>query len=398
MPVLAILVLGHIGLWIALFNRINATGLHRKQIKAIEKGIVLVCLLLPIALLYVDWFNEPESSKLTAWSQYFMGYGRMPNPSIWSLAYAMIAIGYGVIAGPLWLMYRPQFHTARDRLGVLETTIDKHLDRRNPSWQLGSKARKSLRLPGNQLMHLEANVKALRLDSIPERFVGMRIGHLSDIHLTGQLPDEFYRHALDWLVSQRIELLCLSGDIIDKHQAVPSLPVIFGNLAPDIPKLFVLGNHDRACQLDQTVRRIMCDLNWIDVGQADRTLHTDRGTLKVLGNERPWFRRELTPGVLEEHSMDQEFRLGISHSPDQYLWARKLDVSLLLCGHTHGGQIRFPWIGPVIAPSKYGSRFASGVFYQKPTLMHVSRGLSGVHTIRLGCLPEVSVLELRKKS
>jgi predicted MPP superfamily phosphohydrolase len=226
----------------------------------------------------------------------------------------------------------------------------------------------------------------------------MRIGHLSDIHLTGQLPDEFYRHALDWLVSQRIELLCLSGDIIDKHQAVPSLPVIFGNLAPDIPKLFVLGNHDRACQLDQTVRRIMSDLNWIDVGQADRTLLTDRGTLKVLGNERPWFRRELTPGILEEHSKDQEFRLGISHSPDQYLWARKLDVSLLLCGHTHGGQIRFPWIGPVIAPSKYGSRFASGVFYQKPTLMHVSRGLSGVHTIRLGCLPEVSVLELGKKS
>jgi hypothetical protein len=310
----------------------------------------------------------------------------------------MIAIGYGLIAGPLWLMYRPQFHTARDRLGVLETTIDKHLDRKNPSWQLGSKARKSLRLPGNQLMHLEANVKVLRLDCIPERFVGMRIGHLSDIHLTGQLPDEFYRHALDWLVSQRIELLCLSGDIIDKHQAVPSLPVIFGNLAPDIPKLFVLGNHDRACQLDQTVRRIMSDLNWIDVGQADRTLLTDRGTLKVLGNERPWFRRELTPGILEEHSKDQEFRLGISHSPDQYLWARKLDVSLLLCGHTHGGQIRFPWIGPVIAPSKYGSRFASGVFYQKPTLMHVSRGLSGVHTIRLGCLPEVSVLELGKKS
>lgn len=245
MPVLAILVLGHIGLWIALFNRINATGLHRKQIKAIEKGIVLVCLLLPMALLCVDWFNEPESSKLTAWSQYFMGYDGMPKPSIWSRAYAMIAIGYGLIAGPLWLMYRPQFHTARDRLGVLETTIDKHLDRKNPSWQLGSKARKSLRLPGNQLMHLEANVKVLRLDCIPERFVGMRIGHLSDIHLTGQLPDEFYRHALDWLVSQRIELLCLSGDIIDKHQAVPSLPVIFGNLAPDIPKLFVLGNHDR---------------------------------------------------------------------------------------------------------------------------------------------------------
>jgi predicted MPP superfamily phosphohydrolase len=93
-----------------------------------------------------------------------------------------------------------------------------------------------------------------------------------------------------------------------------------------------------------------------------------------------------------------EFRIGVSHSPDQLPWAKQLGVSLLLCGHTHGGQIRFPWIGPIIAPSKYGSRFASGVFYQSPTLMHVSRGISGVHPIRLGCLPEVSILELRKKS
>ncbi|MFM7927659.1 MAG: hypothetical protein ACKO9Q_08070, partial [Pirellula sp.] len=108
--------------------------------------------------------------------------------------------------------------------------------------------------------------------------------------------------------------------------------------------------------------------------------------------------RELSLGFSPDGSSTQEFRLGISHSPDQLPWAKRLEVSLLLCGHTHGGQIRFPWIGPIIAPSKYGSRFASGVFYQSPTLMHVSRGMSGVHPIRLRCLPEVSVLELRKRS
>jgi predicted MPP superfamily phosphohydrolase len=296
------------------------------------------------------------------------------------------------------LTHRPQFHTARDRQAILQTHIEKRLDRSNPKWQLGHKAQKSLRIPGNELMHLEANTKALWLDTIPEHFIGMRIAHLSDIHLTGQLPEEFYRHAIQWLESQEVDLVCLTGDIIDKSIALPSLPVIFGNLDPKIPKVFVLGNHDRACGLDQNVRTILSDLGWIDVGQEDRRLQTGRGILAILGNERPWFHRDLSPGFSPDPCSDLEFRLGISHSPDQISWAKRLEISLLLCGHTHGGQIRFPWIGPIIAPSKYGSRFASGVFYQSPTLMHVSRGMSGVHPIRIRCLPEVSVLELRKKS
>jgi predicted MPP superfamily phosphohydrolase len=69
-------------------------------------------------------------------------------------------------------------------------------------------------------------------------------------------------------------------------------------------------------------------------------------------------------------------------------------VDLLLAGHTHGGQIRFPIIGPIVAPSWYGSQFASGVFYRQPTLMHVSRGLAGVHPLRYRCQPEIALLEL----
>ncbi|MFM8572731.1 MAG: metallophosphoesterase [Pirellula sp.] len=403
LAILSLLVIGHIGLWIFLFNRINATGLHRRHIKAIEKGIVLVCLLLPVALLVIESKNDPDWSTMQHWIGYLMDQSPPPKLSIWSFCYGLIAFGFGLIVGPIWLLHRPQFHMARDRYQVIQTHIDKHLHRKNSDWKLGSKAQKSLGIPGNELMHLEANTKALWIDDLPDKFVDMKIGHLSDIHLTGQLPDGYYRHALEWLVSQRIELLCLSGDIIDKPGALPSLQSIFGGLTEQMPKLFVLGNHDRACGLDQQVREVLTQIGWLDVGDQDRRLQTARGKIEILGNERPWFHRELSEGFSGDCSQAREsevpeFRIGISHSPDQILWARKLGISLLLCGHTHGGQIRLPWIGPVIAPSKYGSRFASGVFHQAPTLMHVSRGLSGVHPIRLGCLPEVTVLELRKRS
>lgn len=241
-------------------------------------------------------------------------------------------------------------------------------------------------------MHLEANIKLLRIDGIPDRFLGMRIGHLSDIHLTGELPAEYYRHAVDWMLSESPDLICLSGDLIDNPETLNSLRSIFGGLPKDLPKIFVLGNHDRACAMAEPTRCMMEDLGWMDAGKKDFLLQTPRGTLAIFGNERPWFHRDQT---LRDSEIPSDcLALAISHSPDQIPWARQLGIPLMLCGHTHGGQIRFPWIGPIIAPSKYGSRFASGVFYQRPTLMHVSRGVSGIHTLRWGCVPEISILEL----
>lgn len=67
----------------------------------------------------------------------------------------------------------------------------------------------------------------------------------------------------------------------------------------------------------------------------------------------------------------------------------------MLAGHTHGGQGRLPLAGPLLGPSFHGSRYASGDFYKDPTTMHVTRGISGVHLLRINCRPELSLLTLR---
>jgi predicted MPP superfamily phosphohydrolase len=66
-----------------------------------------------------------------------------------------------------------------------------------------------------------------------------------------------------------------------------------------------------------------------------------------------------------------------------------------VAGHTHGGQICFPLIGPIHCPSWHGVKYASGVFVEPPTVMHVSRGVSSELPIRLNCRPEVTKLVLR---
>jgi predicted MPP superfamily phosphohydrolase len=92
---------------------------------------------------------------------------------------------------------------------------------------------------------------------------------------------------------------------------------------------------------------------------------------------------------------DNVLSILLSHSPDQFARAQREGYKLMLAGHVHGGQIRPPIVGPMLSPSHYGVRFASGVFHRPPTLLHVTRGVSGMIPLRFNCPPEVAKLVLR---
>jgi predicted MPP superfamily phosphohydrolase len=177
----------------------------------------------------------------------------------------------------------------------------------------------------------------------------------------------------------------------------------------------VLGNHDRRLSNVNDLAYRIRELGHFDLGRHDQCVDLPSGTrIELRGNELPWLDRHQSrdwfPGktsqqaalatdtaMIEPAMATHEqpcLRIAVSHSPDQIQWARQHGFDLLLAGHTHGGQVRLPGIGPLVSPSMYGSRFASGVFFLKPTLLHVSRGVSGTHGLRWRCMPEVSILTL----
>ena len=181
-----------------------------------------------------------------------------------------------------------------------------------------------------------------------------------------------------------------------------------GRLRWRIAAFAVLGNHDYWHE-PALIRRRLRRLNIQVLSNTWKQIDVRGLPLVVIGHEGPWFRPgpDLThcPPPLPSPSpprgkgeVREVFRLCLSHTPDNIGWARANNIRLMLSGHNHGGQIRLPLIGSIFVPSLYGRRYDCGPFEEPPTVLHVSRGLSGKQPLRFNCRPEVAKLVLRTKA
>lgn len=234
---------------------------------------------------------------------------------------------------------------------------------------------------------------------------GLRIAVLTDFHLGPNLgPADLSR----WVQASNAvtpDLVCVVGDLVD--QAYRGDLSEFAELLPDLRAPLgvyaVPGNHDRT-----RYRRF---------GVFEDAMAASG--VSLLMNEGAWVRDDLYLAGIDD------FRVGrpdvanalaqaptrtsaagvrdpapatvlLSHNPDVIPELPEVDpgVDLLLAGHTHGGQIRLPGIGPLVTSSAYGARFADG-WVPAPMPAFVSRGL-GVTAVpfRFACPAEIVVLDL----
>jgi predicted MPP superfamily phosphohydrolase len=247
------------------------------------------------------------------------------------------------------------------------------------------------RLPGNQLFQVEYVEKTLFLQRLPPAWEGLTLLHLSDLHLHGTPDRDYFRAVMDRCADWQPDLVAITGDITDSPTHHRWILPILGRLRWNIAAVAILGNHDH--YVDETPTRRRLRRLGMHVPENTWFTLTVRGEpMTVVGNEWPWFGPE--PDLRD--CPEGPFRLCLSHTPDNIAWARAAGIDLMLSGHVHGGQVRLGAIGSILVPSKYGRRYDMGTFDEPPTLLHVSRGLSGEHPLRFGCRPEVTLLTLRR--
>ena len=389
LTLLAVL-LGHGAVHTYAHNRLNARGWPRGFIKIAERFVHANFLLLPLLLAWL-WSGR-------VWEAWISGADFFQPIDGLDEAYAAAAIVGLILLVPGWLVGRyTQWSQRRHRSLIRRMPIDVDADGEPPIFGPGW-LRTLAKLPGNQVGELELTIKRLRVAGLPPAWVGLKIGHLSDFHLTGWYHDRYYKAAVQAVLAQGVDLCCFTGDLVDVDETIEAAADALRPFDCEYGQYFVLGNHDRRVTDPNDLRKAMKAAGWTDLGEATCERPTPRGPLQLLGNELPWFdlasRRSSQASLLGQPFPDAGLRIGLAHSPDQWTWGMRCHCDLLLCGHTHGGQVRLPLIGPIISPSDYGSRYASGIFRLGEQTVHVSRGLSGTQPLRINCRPEVSVLIL----
>ena len=234
----------------------------------------------------------------------------------------------------------------------------------------------------------------IEIENLPADFNGVKIVHLTDFHSFGF--DEREKRVIEIVKEINPDFVFITGDFVDsKTKDFDSCAKFWQELGKQYDgRIFgVLGNHDLNSLeklLEQNNINILNNENTkifqgddyiYLIGVNDPDTHRDNLGKAMLGA------REGVPKILLAHSPDIIEDLKAGETPD-----------LILVGHTHGGQVKIPFITPFWVPTENHGKFASGLFEINDTYMYVNKGIGMTALqIRFNCPPEIAVIELRKK-
>ncbi len=377
---ISLALLGHAALWVGVVNRWHGTGFPRKLVKSVT--LVFYAALLGLPSLVAWQFVADNSGRW--WST-----GTMP-PVNWATAYTAFCAAYGAVHVPLWTWWR--LRSLQPLASVTEgsETIVDLCQRIGEVPTTSPRTRLFCKIPFNQLWQLHVVEYEIAVSALPASLDGLAICHISDLHFSPRIERAYFDEVVRIANAMEVDLVALTGDVCDKARFIDWIPETLGQMRARLSKLFILGNHDLRTHDVQRLRATMQEAGFTDVGGRLESLAD--APIVVAGNERPWF-RHAAPSITQ--LPDDHLKLLLSHSPDQLGWARQHGFDLMLAGHTHGGQIRFPLVGPVICPSWHGTKYSCGFFASEPTLLHVSRGTASLFPYRMNCRPEITKLVLR---
>lgn len=248
------------------------------------------------------------------------------------------------------------------------------------------------------------------LRGLPQAFAGMRIVQLSDIHLDNFTEPSFLHRAVERINKLKPDAVFLTGDYVTAghwskmfhNYPVRQCAIMLDGLECT-ERYAILGNHDVGVGTKLVTDALTA--NGITVLRNECVpIQRSGGTLWLAGVDDP---------VVGHPDLDLAIPLSIRNLPDQPVvllshapdYADRVlahpagqSVALMLCGHSHGGQVRLPFIGPLVLPTM-ARKYSEGWYRLDALQLYVNRGLGTIGIpFRLDCPPEISVFTLRTQA
>jgi uncharacterized protein len=244
-------------------------------------------------------------------------------------------------------------------------------------------------------------VSRIQVPLSPPADVAIKILQLSDLHLSSVVPLELIEESIELGLAENPDLIALTGDFYTgQAQQVDAYASVLSRLSQRAPTFACLGNHDggRWSQYRGGLKMIEAVQSLLAKAGV-RCLVNERESIEVRGRRIEMLGvGDLWSGMCQPQrafanlgQRNGERRVVLSHNPDSKDLFRTLDWDLMLCGHTHGGQVRFPFWGTPFAPVRDKSMM-HGLYAWQKRWIHVTSGVGNLHGIRFNCRPEVSVI------
>jgi len=255
------------------------------------------------------------------------------------------------------------------------------------------------RLLGGVLMrrHLRTTVhlreRELWVPGWPAAFDGVRIAHVSDLHVGELMPVDRALEVIDLVRQAKPDLVACTGDIVDLHVAGCE-PVFeaLGSIPTELGSYVVLGNHDL---LDSARRVLRLSRGAGLVTLRSSAIAAPRG-LRVAGVD--WSNSIAGNAALVRRAIlgGEAPHLLLAHNPKAFREAARLGVPLTLAGHTHGGQVAIRERTGAPRAVRRGFRLTVGHYHDGASHLFVTSGAGGWFPLRVNCPAEVVSLIVRR--
>ncbi|WKN31198.1 metallophosphoesterase [Porifericola rhodea] len=255
----------------------------------------------------------------------------------------------------------------------------------------------------------------VHLKNLPSSFDGLRIAQLSDIHSGSFFNKTAVQGGIDMLLNEKPDVVFFTGDLVnDRAEEVKEYQSVFEKVSAPLGVYSVLGNHDYGDYANwssaqakrqnlQDLMRVHQQMGWNLLMNENRFLKVDNEQIAILGIEN-WgtggFAQYGNLSQAYEGTQNSPVKLLLSHDPshwDAQVRPQYSDIDIMFAGHTHGMQFGieigdFKW-----SPVQYRYKQWAGLYQKQQQHLYVNRGYGYlVFPGRIGILPEITIMELKK--
>lgn len=375
--------------WIKAFFPENS----KRKKAVIVLTLSVIYLLIPIFLRY---HLQQSNVKISPLQYYFLFY-----PASF---YHFVVLSYSIIM----LFYLPIKLLYRAILWLMEKIENQRLEhfRFSPEWK--SKLLKAgIIFPiliilawiyGNiRFAYFQEITRPVYLNkNLPGSLNGLRILHVTDTHVGYFFRQKDMNKLVDIINRQNADLIVFTGDYIDNSNAYLSefTEPLKRMKKPKYGIYFCLGNHDTYAghgRITREIKKIGINV----LRNSHRIIQIKNHRLAVVGLE------DISTGAEDLDSAFQgvqaDFSLLLVHQPYRFEQYAKKGANLVLCGHTHGGQIVLgKWGKRTITPAALASPYIAGFYQSGKSALYVNRGYGvAFFPLRINCDPEIAVITLK---